>query len=173
MDIDTGDHPSCPPPICQKPYTLALKHYEWVQKEVDQLEQTEIITKSMSPWASPIVIVPKKSAPDKPPRRHMSIDFQRLNVLQSAVVKVDSKAKGNLMLDPLPKIDKLYVKLGGAKIFSALDLTSGFITLSWVQHHEQKWHLSHLLVTGYFRSTERVKPFCYGVFERHHHIQSD
>ena len=31
MDIDTGDHP----PICQKPYTLALKHYEWVQKEVD------------------------------------------------------------------------------------------------------------------------------------------
>ena len=24
MDIDTGDHP----PICQKPYTLALKHYE-------------------------------------------------------------------------------------------------------------------------------------------------
>ena len=30
MDIDTGDHP----PICQKPYPLALKHYEWVQKEV-------------------------------------------------------------------------------------------------------------------------------------------
>ena len=34
MDIDTGDHP----PICQKPCTLALKHYEWVQKEVEQLE---------------------------------------------------------------------------------------------------------------------------------------
>ena len=34
MDIDTGEHP----PICQKPYTLALKHYEWVQKEVKQLE---------------------------------------------------------------------------------------------------------------------------------------
>ena len=30
MDINTGDHP----PICQKPYTLALKNYEWVQKEV-------------------------------------------------------------------------------------------------------------------------------------------
>ena len=25
MDIDTGNHP----PICQKPYMLALKHYEW------------------------------------------------------------------------------------------------------------------------------------------------
>ena len=72
MDIDTGDHP---PPICQKPYTLALKHYEWVQKEVDQLEQTGIITRSVSPWASPIVIVPTKLAPDEPPRRHMCINF--------------------------------------------------------------------------------------------------
>ena len=26
MDIDTGDSP----PICQKPYTLPLKHYNWV-----------------------------------------------------------------------------------------------------------------------------------------------
>ena len=34
MDIDPGDHP----PIYQKPYTLALKHYEWVQKEVEQME---------------------------------------------------------------------------------------------------------------------------------------
>ena len=45
MDIDTGDHP----PICQKPYMLALKHYEWVQKEVEQLEQMGIITRSVSP----------------------------------------------------------------------------------------------------------------------------
>ena len=122
MDIDTGDHLS----ICQKPYTLALKHYEWVQKEVDQLEWMGILTRSVSPWASPIVIVPKKSAPDEPPRRCMCINFQRLNALQPAVVKVDSKAKGNLTLHPLPKIDELYTKLGGAKIFSALDLTSGY-----------------------------------------------
>ena len=71
MDIDTGDHP----PICQKPYTLALKHYEWVKKEVEQLERAGIITRSVSPWTSPIVIVPKKSVPDKPPRRRMCIDF--------------------------------------------------------------------------------------------------
>ena len=47
-------------------------------------------------------------------------------MLQPAVVKVDSKAKGNLTLHPLPKIDELYTKLGGAKIFSAIDLTSGY-----------------------------------------------
>ena len=28
MDIDTGDSP----PVCQKPYSLPLKHVEWVQK---------------------------------------------------------------------------------------------------------------------------------------------
>ena len=27
MHVDTGDSP----PICQKPYTLPLKHYSWVQ----------------------------------------------------------------------------------------------------------------------------------------------
>ena len=62
MDINTGDHP----PICQNPYALALKHYEWVQKGVEQLERAGIITRSVSPWVSPIAIVPKKSAPDEP-----------------------------------------------------------------------------------------------------------
>ena len=30
MHVDTGDSP----PICQKPYTLPLKHYSWVQQEI-------------------------------------------------------------------------------------------------------------------------------------------
>ena len=46
--------------------------------------------------------------------------------MQLVVVKVDSKVKGNLTLHPLPKIDELNVKLNWAKIFSALDLTSGY-----------------------------------------------
>ena len=29
MDIDTGDSP----PLSSRPYTLPLKHYEWVQRE--------------------------------------------------------------------------------------------------------------------------------------------
>ena len=35
MEIDTGDSP----PITQKPYTLPLKHAEWVQKELEILEK--------------------------------------------------------------------------------------------------------------------------------------
>ena len=63
MDIPTGDSP----PVSQRPYTLALKHIQWVQEEIETLERAGIITKSISPWASPIVIVPKKSAPGEPP----------------------------------------------------------------------------------------------------------
>ena len=40
MDIDTGDSP----PIASKPYTLSLKHYDWVQKEITTLEKAGIIT---------------------------------------------------------------------------------------------------------------------------------
>ena len=62
MDIDTGDNPL----VCQKPYTLPLKHYPWVQQEIETLEQAGVIKKSISPLASPIVVVPKKSAPGEP-----------------------------------------------------------------------------------------------------------
>ena len=48
MDIDTGDSPL----VCQKPYTLPLKHYNWVQQEIETLEHAGIIKKSISPWAS-------------------------------------------------------------------------------------------------------------------------
>ena len=63
MDIDTGDSP----PVCQKPYTLPLKHYSWVQQEIETPEWAGVIKKSISPWASPIIVVPKKSAPGEPP----------------------------------------------------------------------------------------------------------
>ena len=70
MEIDMGNHP----PIASKPYTLPLKHYYWVQKEIETLERAGIIERSISPWASPVVIVPKKSTPGEPPRRRMCVD---------------------------------------------------------------------------------------------------
>ena len=78
MDIDTGDSPA----VSSRPYTLALKHHRWVQEEIETLERAGIITKSMSPWASPIVIVPKKSQPGEPPKKRLYIDFRKINDLQ-------------------------------------------------------------------------------------------
>ena len=56
----------------------------------------------------------------------MCIDFHAINALQPKVVKADSKAKGNLTLHPLPNIDQLYTKLRGAKVYTTLDLRSGY-----------------------------------------------
>ena len=85
MEIDTENHP----PIVSKPYTLPLKHYEWVQREIETLEKAGIIERSISLWASPVVIVPKKSTPGKPPRRRMCVDYRKINKLQPEVTKAD------------------------------------------------------------------------------------
>ena len=83
MDIDTGDSP----PVSSRPYTLPLKHYEWVQREIESLERAGIITKSMFKWTSPIVVIPKKSAPGEPPKRRLCVDFRKVNELQQEVIK--------------------------------------------------------------------------------------
>ena len=44
MDFDRGDSP----PVSSRPYTLPLKHYEWVQGEIESLEWAGVITKIMS-----------------------------------------------------------------------------------------------------------------------------
>ena len=98
VDIDTGDSP----PICQKPYNLPLKHREWVQKELETLEKAGVIVRSKSPWASPIVVVPKKTEPGEPPRRRLCVDYRVINGLLPKVQQTHSKAKGVLTLVPLP-----------------------------------------------------------------------
>ena len=64
VEIDTGDNL----PITQKPYTLPLKHTAWVQREIEILEKASVIVSSVSPWASHIVVVPKRTAPGEPPK---------------------------------------------------------------------------------------------------------
>ena len=121
MDLGTGDSP----PLSSRPYTLPLKHYEWVQSKIESLEWAGIITKSMSKWASPRVIVPKKSAPREPPKRRLCIDFRKVNALQQEVL-TNGKTTGHFSIHLLPKIDEMYAKLKGAKVFSTIDLRSGY-----------------------------------------------
>ena len=94
-------------------------------KERESLERAGIITKSMSKWASPIVIVPKKSAPGEPPKRRVCVDFRKVNELQQEVITA-GKTKGQISIHPLRKIDEMYAKLKGAKVFSTIDLRSGY-----------------------------------------------
>ena len=122
MEIDTGDSL----PITQKPYTLPLKHATWVQKELEILEKAGVIVRGVSPWASPIVIVPKRTALGEPPKRRLCVDYQAVNSLLPPVKKAFSKAKGVLSLVLLPKIDEIYAQLKGSKIYSTFNMRSGY-----------------------------------------------
>jgi hypothetical protein len=69
----------------------------------------DIIQKSNSPWASPIVVVSKKNG-----KKRFCVDYRKLNTL----TKKDAY--------PLPRIDEMMDNLGDAKWFSSMDLTSGY-----------------------------------------------
>ena len=55
----------------------------------------------------------------------MCVDFRRLNG-KLPEVKKTTGGKGSISLVPLPKIDELYARLQGYKVFSTLDQRSGY-----------------------------------------------
>ena len=55
LDISTEG-----PPTASKPYTVWLKYHEFIDHEIKQLEEVGIISRNLSDWASPILVVPKK-----------------------------------------------------------------------------------------------------------------
>ena len=133
MEIDTGDSL----PVAQSPYTLPLKYYDWVRQEIETLEKSGVIERSLLRWVSPVIVVPKKSAPDKPPRRRLCIDYRKVNVLQPEGKRTD-KGTGCLSLYPLPKIDEMFSKLGGTTIFSTIDLRSGYYHIGLTRESRAK-----------------------------------
>ena len=68
----------------------------------------DVIEPSYSPWASPVVIVKKKSGEDR-----FCIDYRKLNSLS----KRDAF--------PIPRIDDTLDMLAGSKYFTHLDFKSG------------------------------------------------
>ena len=122
VEIDTGDSL----PITQKLYTLPLKHTEWVQRELEILEKAGVIVRSVFIWASPIVVVSKRTALREPPKQRLCVDYRALNSLLPPVKKAFSKAKGILTLVPLLKIDEIYARLKGSNIYSTFDMRSGY-----------------------------------------------
>ena len=133
MEIDTGDNL----PVAQSPYTLPLKHYDWVCQEIETLDKSGVIKRSLSQWASPVIVVPKKSAPDEPLRRRLCVDDRKVNALHPEV-KCTDKGTGCLSLYPLPKIDEMFSKLGGATIFSTINLHSGYYHIGLTRESRAK-----------------------------------
>ena len=147
MEIDTGDSL----PVAQGLYTLPLKHFEWVRREIETLEKAGVIVKSLSPWASLVIVVPKKSAQDEPPRRRLVIDYRKINSLQQQIKRAD-KSTGCVLLYPLPKIDEMFVKLNGSRIFSTIDLRSRYYHIGLTEGSRPK--LAFVVPMGKFEFYE-------------------
>lgn len=89
-------------------------HKEEINKQVKELLDNDIIEPSMSPYNSPVWIVPKKPDSLGNKRWRMVIDYRALN----------EKTIGDGY--SLPNITDILDQLGEAKYFTTLDLASGF-----------------------------------------------
>jgi predicted aspartyl protease len=98
-----------PEPVRMMPRRVPLTQYQPMKDEVERMLRLGVIRKSVSPYASPIVLVKKKSGEIR-----FCIDFRNLN----------SKTIPDAY--PLPYVSDVLGALHGAKFFTTLDLSSGF-----------------------------------------------
>ncbi|UYV81219.1 K02A2.6-like, partial [Cordylochernes scorpioides] len=96
-------------PISLRPYRRPLKEYEEIAEQVKELLEHKLIRISDSPWAFPVVMVPKKDG-----NKRMCIDYRRLNE-----ITLDDR-------QPLPHIQDMFDRLHGSRFFSTLDVAWGY-----------------------------------------------
>ena len=105
FEIDTGEAA----PRRSHPYRVPDRLKEGVRAEVNKLVELGIVVPSTSPWASPVVPVPKKDGSVR-----VCIDYRKLNEVTSA--------------DPyyMASMEEILERVGSSKIISKIDLCKGF-----------------------------------------------
>ena len=53
-------------PVFMKQYTIPLKYQNFIDDETKRLEEAGLISRSLSNWSAPCMVVPKKQDPDNP-----------------------------------------------------------------------------------------------------------
>ena len=48
-------------PVASKPYPLPLKHHSFIKEEIENLLEAGLIKRSMGPYATPVIVVSRKS----------------------------------------------------------------------------------------------------------------
>ena len=51
-------------PVFMKQYTIPLKYQSFIDNETNRLEKAGLISRSLSNWSAPCMVVPKKQDPD-------------------------------------------------------------------------------------------------------------
>jgi hypothetical protein len=96
-------------PVSRTPYRMSTPELVELKLQLKEMMDKGYIWPSVSPWGAPVLFVKKKDG-----TLRLCVDYRQLN-------KVTIKNKY-----PLPRIDDLFDQLGGASIFSKIDLRSGY-----------------------------------------------
>jgi hypothetical protein len=96
-------------PISKRPYRMPPKELAELKTQLQELLDRGYIRPSSSPWGCPALFVKKKDG-----SLRLCVDYRPLNA-----VTIKNKY-------PLPRIDVLFDQLAGARVFSKIDLRSGY-----------------------------------------------
>ncbi|WVZ63289.1 hypothetical protein U9M48_012931 [Paspalum notatum var. saurae] len=97
-------------PVSKRPYRMAPDELKELKTQLQEQLDKGFIRPSSSPWGCPALFVEKKDQGGK----RLCVDYRPLNA-----VTVKNKY-------PLPHIDILFDQLGGATVFSKIDLRFGY-----------------------------------------------
>ncbi|XP_076840784.1 uncharacterized protein LOC143485286 [Brachyhypopomus gauderio] len=108
-------------PVRQRYRRLPPTQYELVKAHITELLTKGVVRPSCSPYSSPIVVVQKKDGSIR-----LCVDYRQLNV------------KTRKDAYPLPRIEESLDALSGAKLFTTLDLASGYNQVPMAEGDKQK-----------------------------------
>ena len=96
-------------PIRTKGYSIPYKTRSVMETEIQDMLDLGVIEPSISPYSSPIVLVPKKDGSVR-----FCIDFRKLN----KVTEFDA--------EPMPNMEEIINRMSGHKYFTKMDLSKGY-----------------------------------------------
>ncbi|GBM92534.1 Retrovirus-related Pol polyprotein from transposon 17.6 [Araneus ventricosus] len=108
-------------PVCMKPYKTNAPERAAIKEIVGEWRENGIVSDTRSPYASPVLLVKKKTGENR-----LVIDYRRLN---SQTIKDKF---------PLPKIDDLLEQLHDCSFFTTLDLAHGYLQIPLTENAKQK-----------------------------------
>jgi len=104
-----------------QPYRTGPFKRQIIADQINQMLKLNVIAHSHSDWASPVVIVPKKTG-----KARFCVDYRRLKNI--------TKKDGYL----LPRMEDCLDSLGDAPVFTSFDCTAGYWQVSLRKEDQEK-----------------------------------